>query len=78
MIPRLPPLLLIALGGVTVYGIQNVLNRLEQRAIDAPGAKPRIPFKIQHAGALRIARAGVIGVTLAYTGYWSKLSACMG
>ncbi|KAG2172480.1 hypothetical protein INT44_006653 [Umbelopsis vinacea] len=70
MIPRLPPLLLIALGGATVYGIQNVLSRLEQRALAAPGGQTRIPFKIQHAGALRMARAGVIGATLAYTGYW--------
>ncbi|CAM0136752.1 hypothetical protein VKS41_003565 [Umbelopsis sp. WA50703] len=70
MIPRLPPLLLIALGGATVYGIQNVLSKLEQRALEAPGAKPRIPFRIEHARALRIARTGVIGATLAYTGYW--------
>jgi hypothetical protein len=73
MIPRLPPLLLIALGGATVYGIQNVLSKLEQRALEAPGAKPRIPFRIEHARALRIARTGVIGATLAYTGYWGKI-----
>ncbi|CAO3675964.1 unnamed protein product [Umbelopsis vinacea] len=70
MIPRLPPLLLIAIGGATVYGIQNVLNRLEQRVLESPDAKSRIPFKIQHAAALRVARAGIIGATIAYTGYW--------
>lgn len=74
MIPRLPPLLLIAIGGATVYGIQNVLNRLEQRVLESPDAKSRIPFKIQHAAALRVARAGIIGATIAYTGYWSKIN----
>lgn len=69
MIPRLPPLILALLGGVSVYGIKYALDRFEPKAIGGGKEYERLVYRrnVKRAGIA----AGIAG--LGYAGYTSKV-----
>lgn len=74
MLPRLPPLLLAVIGGVSIYGIKAVLDRIEPKALGPPGSSEHAErvFRIkQHARRAGYAAAGS-GVL--YAAYWCKIA----
>jgi hypothetical protein len=72
MIPRLPPLVLAAIGSASVYGIKYVLDRLEPKAIGPPGSSDHFEKVLKYRRNVKWAgrAAAVSGVI--YAGYWSK------
>jgi hypothetical protein len=72
MIPRLPPLVLAAIGSASIYGIKYVLDRLEPKAIGPPGSSDHFDKVLKYRRNVKWAgrAAAVSGVI--YAGYWSK------
>lgn len=69
MIPRLPPLLLAAIGSASIYGIKYAMDRFETKAIGSGQDFEKILKYRQKVKRVGIA-AAVSGVILA--GYFCK------
>ncbi|KAG0173448.1 hypothetical protein DFQ28_008399 [Apophysomyces sp. BC1034] len=70
MIPRLPPLLLAALGGASIYGIKAVLDKLEQKQIGPPGSSEHAERKIQFRKTTGRIGMAMAAAGLIYAGFW--------
>lgn len=76
MIPRLPPALLLILGGASIYGFKHWMDTMETKAITA---NPEQAEKAQrHLRLLKNTGRFTIGAMVVYAGYYGKCTVYKG
>ncbi|KAI8377617.1 uncharacterized protein BYT42DRAFT_570984 [Radiomyces spectabilis] len=70
MLPRLPPLLLAALGGASIYGIKWVLDKMEPKALGPPGSSEHAERVYKYRQNVRRVGMAAAASGIVYGAYW--------